>query len=278
MILTRENYYGFDADLEYMSVSQYSGWQVCQLSAYEKYVKGTHRVDPKTAYIEGNFIHTWFEGKEAFDEYLKIKEVAEDVFNKPKKATKDNPNPEPEMCARYKLILNACEKAKQDSFFMSWLDGEHEKIYTAEWLGIKWKIRCDVVNEQRKFIADIKGMATLGDSYGGKEGEAFYERYNYWQRWAVYQKIAKLATGIDFRLVMPCLTKEESSDRQVYEFDIQERLDYECRLIERGIEEIKRVKADGFGFTQCDTCDVCKENRRPVLIKAKSKITDYTIT
>lgn len=266
MNLTTENYYSFEADRQFMSVSQYKDWNECQNRAYEMYVTGKYHDLPKTAFIEGNFVHSYFHSPIEFQKYLI--EFKEEIYNKAKKATKDNPLPDREMCKDYRVILKACEDAEKDNFWMQYLDGVHEVIFEAEWLGIPWKIRVDVINRDKLFMSDIKAMASFEGGWKDDPNIPFYVKYGYWNRFAIYRKILQIATGKTYKLYMPCLTKEDPSDREIWEFNNEDALNAELAKVEQNIEEIKRVKAEGYGFTSCERCSVCKKTKRPKVKEA----------
>ncbi len=61
IILSDENYYSTEADLAYMSVSQYKKFLECEAAALAK-LKGewTPESDPK-ALLVGNYVHSYFE-------------------------------------------------------------------------------------------------------------------------------------------------------------------------------------------------------------------------
>lgn len=76
IILSDENYYSQEADLAYMSVSQYKKFLECEAAALAK-LKGewTPDSDPK-ALLVGNYVHSYFESPEiheAFKEENKSK-------------------------------------------------------------------------------------------------------------------------------------------------------------------------------------------------------------
>ena len=80
IILSDENYYSQEADLAYMSVSQYKKFLECETAALAK-LKGewTPESDPK-ALLVGNYVHSYFESPK-FMKHLK-KKIKQDVFFK----------------------------------------------------------------------------------------------------------------------------------------------------------------------------------------------------
>ena len=61
MILTNENYYSVDANLEYMSVSQYKDFRKCEAMALAT-LRGEWEKPKTTALLVGSYIDSWFEG------------------------------------------------------------------------------------------------------------------------------------------------------------------------------------------------------------------------
>ena len=68
MLLTNDNYYSPEADMEYMSCSQYQGFKECEAKQLAKLQR--RWVDkPSQAFLVGNFFHSYFESREAHQEF-----------------------------------------------------------------------------------------------------------------------------------------------------------------------------------------------------------------
>ena len=68
MILNNENYYSPEANLEYMSVSQYKAFMNCEAAAMAG-ISGKYERPTTRALLVGSFVDRYFEG--TLDEFLK---------------------------------------------------------------------------------------------------------------------------------------------------------------------------------------------------------------
>ena len=71
IILSDENYYSNEADWQYMSVSQYKGFQKCEAAQLAKLKEDWQPKSDPVALLVGNYVHSYFEDltiHEAFKE------------------------------------------------------------------------------------------------------------------------------------------------------------------------------------------------------------------
>ena len=74
MVLNEENYYSKEADLEYMSVSQYKmfagslGKRGCEFQAL-KTLNREFEEEPSTAMLVGSFVDSYFESPESHERF-----------------------------------------------------------------------------------------------------------------------------------------------------------------------------------------------------------------
>ena len=61
MILTNENYFSKEADMEYMSVSQFKAFEQCEAAALAS-IKGEWEQPKTTALLVGSYVDAHFEG------------------------------------------------------------------------------------------------------------------------------------------------------------------------------------------------------------------------
>ena len=61
MILTRDNYHSQEANIPYMSVSQYKDFTTCEAAALAK-LMGDYVPPVSDAFLLGSYVHAWNEG------------------------------------------------------------------------------------------------------------------------------------------------------------------------------------------------------------------------
>ena len=132
MELTNENYYTADADMEYMSVSQFKdfhgsyGITGCERTAMMR-LRGEYPLKTGTPLLVGGYVDAWFEG--TLDKY---KEEHPEMFKKGGELKAD--------FVRADAII---ERVQKDPMFMYYMSGEKQKIMTGTIDGIEWKIKID---------------------------------------------------------------------------------------------------------------------------------------
>ena len=208
MILTQDNYYTPEADMEYMSCSQYQGWQECEAKQLAK-LQGRWVDEPSQAFLVGNFFHSYFEGEDA---HAKFKRENLDIFTKSsvKKynsmceavalqramgiVSDKNPEEELQLLAPYEQALKMIEVAEKDPLIKQFIDmqGQNEIFMTGEICGTKWRMKMDKYIPDTRFIIDYKTVANIWEtSYNPikQVRQTFVEMYGYLFRAAVYSLV-----------------------------------------------------------------------------------------
>ena len=126
MILTNENYYSREANLEYMSVSQYKDFRKCEVMAMAT-LRGEWVRPQTTALLVGSYIDSWFEGT-----------LSEFCENHPEIYEKDG-----SLKADFVQAEELIEFVRKDSCFMRYMAGKKQVILTKELFGTPWKIKID---------------------------------------------------------------------------------------------------------------------------------------
>ena len=122
MILTEENYYSQEADMEYLSVSQYKsfcgtgGRPGCEYHTMKKLV-GDWTDPPTTALLVGSYVDSYFEGPESL---ARFKAENPDIFN----------SRTGELKAAYKQAEELIAAAERQPVFMDYMSGEKQVIMT----------------------------------------------------------------------------------------------------------------------------------------------------
>lgn len=132
MKITRENYYTKEADMEYMSASQFKGFMKCE-ARQKAILTGEYIAPDTTALLQGRLLETLLLEPEKIEQF---REDNPELFSQ-RGTTKG------EIKTEFKKILEMAERAKQDEFFMSYLGDSFSTLYqypvTGEIAGIKFK-------------------------------------------------------------------------------------------------------------------------------------------
>lgn len=257
--LTDENYYSKEADLQYMSVSQFKSFLKCEAATMARLAEKYE--DPKNdALLLGSYVHAWLDG--TID---KFKEDNPEIFSS-KGATKG------QLKSQYQNANDMIQTLESDPFCMMALDGEKEVIMTAELFGIHWKSKLDVYNPQNGRFADLKTVKSIRDKiYHEELGYcSFVEAYGYITQMAVYSEIERLNRGGErLENYIVAISKEPIPDKAVITID-NERLEDELVNVAEKLERIKAVKV---GFEKPISCGSCAYCRRTKMI---TSVTHYS--
>lgn len=240
MILTNENYYSKEANLEYMSVSQYKQFMSCEAAAMAD-IRGEW-VRPKTkALLVGSYIDAWFEGT-----LEQFQSENPEIFKK-----------DGHLKADYVQAEEIIEFIKKDNVFMEFMDGKKQKIFTAEMFGTKWKIKVDSLHPTK--IVDLKVMRSMERIMG----KSFVEHWGYDLQMAVYAEIVKRATGMDLLTFLAVVTKQDPPDKDVISVPGWRRSEL-LSDVEKSMPRILAVKAGKLTPERCGVCDYCRATKQIV--------------
>lgn len=149
MQLTAENYYGQEANREYMSVSQFKdfagtyGRLACEFAAMEK-LEERWEDEETTALLVGSYVDAYFEGTL---ERFKVEHPS--LFKK-----------DGGLKAEYVKANEIIARIERDKYFMKYMSGQKQVIMTGELFGAKWKIKIDSYIP-KVAIVDLKVMASI---------------------------------------------------------------------------------------------------------------------
>lgn len=250
MVLTAENYYSKEANLEYMSVSQFKDFNgtygkiACEFEAVEK-MHGRWQPEKSTALLIGSYVDSYFEGS-----LEQFKRENPDIFTQ-----------KGELKAPFKKAEDIIARIKRDSYFMKFLSGEKQKIVTFELFGAPWKIKMDSYLPGVA-IVDLKVMSSITDLKWVKDlGYLDFVRYwGYDIQGAVYQKGIEITTGKRLPFYIAAATKENEPDIRIIQIT-QNYLDEALSVVEANLPRVMRVKSGEVFPDKCELCDCCRHHR-----------------
>lgn len=235
MILTNENYFSPESNLEYMSVSQYKTFRSCEAMAMAE-LRGEWKRPKSTALLVGSYVDAWFEGT-----LEKFKAENPEIFKK-------NGS---ELKADYIQAEEIIERVQRDEKFMEYMSGEKQTIFTAELFGIPWKIKIDSLCSDK--IVDLKVMRSMERIMG----KSFVEHWGYDLQMAVYSAVH----GKDLPTYLAVVTKQTPSDIELIEIPKWRR--EEClEDVKRHLPRIIKVKRAEITPERCETCEYCRATKK----------------
>lgn len=250
MELSEKNYYSREANMEYMSVSQYKdfagtyGKMRCEFYGAEV-LAGRWVEKRSTAMMIGSYVDAYFEG------------TIEQFRTENPEIFKRDGSLKSEFVKADEIIA----RIERDEFFMSTLAGEKQVIMTGELFGSKWKIKMDSYLPGVA-IVDLKVMASITKHEWVRDlGYLDFIRYwGYDTQGAVYQEIVRQNTGMRLPFYISAATKEAEPDIQVIQVE-QTILDEALNGVEANMPRVLDVKYGRVAPDRCELCDCCKRSK-----------------
>lgn len=248
MELTQENYYSLDANMEYMSASQFKDFCVCEQQAIDK-LSG-YKEEPSKAMLVGSYVDAYFS-----NEMGRFAKENPQIFKKDGSLLKD--------FERANEIIKAIET---DELMMDMLNGQHQVIMTGVIGGVKFKIKVDSLLPNA--IVDQKIMSSIRELVWVEKGDKnikidFVEAYGYDIQGAIYQEIVRQNIGKRLPFILAVATKEEEPDKALIEID-QKYLDQALKHVEELAPHYDMVKQ---GIVLPQRCGKCPSCRRGMKVK-----------
>lgn len=272
-LLTRDNYYSREADLAYMSCSQFQDFLDCEARTMAE-LEGRFDREESEAFLVGNYIHSFFESPEAHEQFCE--EHFADVFKTKEKKGVLEITGKYAPYAQADVMINAI---LLDDLCMSFVDmpGENEKIITGTLFGVPWKIRLDKYIPDGRMIIDYKTCKSIYETNWNpytRQRETFVETYGYMRRAAVYSEIEKQWSGqtTDPPFILICVSKEDPPDKECIGLNHRVRYDMELEFIRERLPHIMAVKNHQIAPTKCGTCAYCRRVKKLTDIKPYYKL------
>lgn len=245
--LTAENYHSPEMRQKYFGSSQYKdfvgtlGMKGCEACALAK-IKGEWEQELTTPLLVGSYVDAHFEG--TLDVY---KAQHPELFTKAGCLKAD-------FCQAEEIIT----RIERDDFFMQFMAGEKQSIFTGELFGVPWKVKIDSLVRE-VCLTDLKVMRALRDSFWVKDFGyvSFVSYWGYDLQAAIYQEIARQNINKQLPFFIAAASKEKYTDIEIIGFKQQE-LDDVLSTIKPNVERIRQLKAGEVLPDRCEQCDFCK--------------------
>ena len=251
MKLNEDNYFSHEADIEYMSVSQFKNFRgsygIPGCEAYAMAVlNGEYEEPPSTAMLVGSYVDAYFEGS-----LERFKRKNPGIFTL-KGGLK----------AEFSKANDMIERVEKDEVFMGYMSGEKQVIMEGELFGAKWKIKIDSYIPDVA-IVDLKVMKTLTKTeYVRDIGHLDFIRYwGYDIQGAVYQEIVRQNTGKRIPFFIAGISKETVTNYEVIHVN-DVFLDEAMRTVEFNMPHVLDVKTGKEPPERCGRCNYCISTKK----------------
>lgn len=250
-ILDESTYYSLDANMKYMSVSQYKSFIECEAATMAE-IRGEYTAIDKEALVAGSYLHAWSEG--VLDKFKQDNYGF--IYNK-----------KGEPYAAFKKADEMIRTLENDELCMAYLQGDKEVIITAEYAGVLWKAKIDVLNEDSGFFTDLKSTKSIRElHYSEKHRQrvSFIEEYDYLIQAAVYAELERISSGRNNWLapLMVAVSKEDPPDKAVISLADDGRLNMELEKVEENLPHIIAVKQGLENPKRCECCRYCRMTKK----------------
>ena len=268
--LTDENYYSREADMHYMSCSQFQSFERCEAATIAKMREIWEPKKQSDALFQGQYFHTAFESDEAHRAFCEAN--FEKIFKV--KATKARGTEIIGKYAPFELLDQCIEAVRSDPLMRTILDweGENEKPMIGEIGGIMWRMKMDKYSALRRTIIDYKTSANIWELYFNtqtKQKQSFIEEYGYMMRAAVYGEIERQNRKADTFPVFLILavSKQDPPDKEIFYLNDDARWNYELETIKAKIPRIQAIKNGELSPQRCGMCEYCRTTKTLKKIK-----------
>jgi hypothetical protein len=263
MKLTAENYYSQEANLAYMSVSQYKDFLKCEAAALAK-LNGEYEEPKQDCFLLGSYVHAALEGT-----LEQFKADNPEVFSS-RGATKG------ELKSEYRHGDVMIQTLRDDELCSMMLQGMNEQIITAELYGVQWKAKIDILAPEEGRIVDLKTVKSIRERYWNAEKgryESFVECYGYTLQMAVYSELERLCSRRFERLepFIVAVSKEDVPDKAVICFD-EHTMETELQTLREKLPRVVAVKAGKEEPKRCEKCRYCRSTKKAQIIHFMSLV------
>lgn len=256
-VLTSENYYSMEANMAYVSVSQYkdfngtSGQMGCEAYAMAK-LRGEIQQEMTTPLLVGSYVDSFFEGT-----LPTFAAQHPEIFSSRGKTAG-------ELKSEYKQAEIMIQRAVKDEVFMRYMAGDKQVIMTGEISGVPVKIKMDSYDGIR--ITDLKTVKSISETFYAKDlGQRlnFIEWWAYDLQGAVYREIVRQNTGDVLPFYICAISKDKTGTVPHPRIKVIEIppmiMDEKLTEVKYNIEKIQRIKDGDMEPLRCEVCDYCAD-------------------
>jgi len=245
MILTADNYYSVEANMAYMSNSQYKDFGKCEAMALAK-ARGEYVEEKSVALLVGGYVDAHFSGCLA-----QYKAQNPDIFKK-----------DGTLKAEYLKADEIINRIERDAVMLAALQGQQQVIMTGDINEVPFKIRMDSYFPGYR-IVDGKTVASFSAVWQEGAGKVpFVDAWGYDTQGAVYTHIEaqNSATNQTIPFLIAAATKEKVPDIALFDLP-RYKLDAAFANVFHFAPRYAAIKRGEIEPQRCEKCDYCKQTR-----------------
>lgn len=237
--LNAENYFSLEANMDYMSTSQFKAFQKCESCALAE-IKEEYQREMTTSLLVGSYVDAHFE--KTLDLF---KAKHPEIFTK-----------QGDLKADYRKAEEIISRIERDKLFMDYMSGEKQVIMTGEIEGVPFKVKIDSYLPDK--IVDLKIMKDFEPVWVEERGKLnFIEGWGYDLQGAIYQEIVYQNTGKRLPFYIAAATKEKVSNIDIFQIP-QKYLDLALDVVKENVMRYDSIKKGIVPPSKCGKCDYCK--------------------
>lgn len=273
-VLTDENYYSREADIYFMSCSQYQSFLKCEAAAIARLMGKFEPQGQSEALLHGQYFHAALESPEAYDRFCK------ENFNKifKTKETKSRGVEVTGKYAPYERLDQMLAVVRRELKPVLDLPGENEKFLIGNIGGVPWRMKMDKYIPTDRFIIDYKTSANIYETFynpATKRQEDVFEHYGYLMRTAVYCEIERQYTGAGTYapFLIAAVSKQDPPNFDVFMIENSgNRYELELETVKANMVRIQRLKEGHESPRRCGDCEYCRRTKHFTRIRPYTEL------
>ncbi|MGT2729451.1 PD-(D/E)XK nuclease-like domain-containing protein [Streptococcus phocae subsp. salmonis] len=252
--LLGKDYYSRESSIRYWSVSQYKRFRECEARALAELRGDWTDTRDNTALLNGNLVHSYFESKEAYSEFI---EANKSSMISTRGTTKG------QFKKNFLVAEQMIEALKSDSNFMAIYQGEKEAAITGFIGGVEFKGKIDCLNVDKGYFVDIKTTKGPIDDlvWTGSEKVRWFEAYGYILQMAAYKNMLEAKYKKPFEPILYAVTKETPPDTRAIRIQNIDAMQFELDNLAQNIKHLDAVKKGIEKPDACGHCEYCRANQ-----------------
>ena len=265
-VLNEQTYFTPEANLKYLDCSTYKGFvgtpgrKSCECRALA-IAKGEYQQPKTAALLLGSYVDRYFDGSLA--EFM-VEEM-DNLYTKASIKKFNEGKGDLELLSDFKLADVMIKRAIREPLFMKYVEGDTQKILTADIDGVPIRVKLDSYDGHR--ITDVKTVASISETYYAADLNQrlnFAEYWGYVEQAYFYKEAVRQNFGKDLPFYLACITKEKYNGEPHPRVAVIQVPD---KIIEDKGKEIKQKIHTVWSLLQgeidpvpCHTCEWCADN------------------